>query len=55
MEFVIAVAGGMILLGIILMLGGEPNKPSKFQKKIKGKYTSLPDVSLMFGSKKRRR
>lgn len=53
MEFLIALAGGMIILGLILSLEGVSSK--KLDKKIKGKSVSMPDLSLMFGSKKKRK
>lgn len=53
MEILVALAGGMILLGILLMLGDSSN--SKLEQKLKGKNVSMPDLGLMFGSKKRKR
>lgn len=53
MEILITLAGGMIILGLILSLEGVTSK--KLDKKIKGRNVSMPDLSLMFGNRKKRK
>lgn len=53
MDFLIVVFGGLLVLSLILSLEGVSN--TKLDRKIKGKNVSMPDISLMFGSKKKRK
>jgi hypothetical protein len=51
--FIVYLSLGMCVLGLILALDGVENK--KLDCKIKGKNVSMPNLGIMFGSKKKRK
>lgn len=53
MAFIVYLALGMCVIGLLLALDGASNK--KLDRKIKGKNVSMPNPRLLFGSKNKRR
>ena len=51
-ELLIVIIGGCFILMLFFATNGMMDK--KFEKKLKDKNPSMPDMSLLFGKKKRK-